>query len=152
MPLAAQETYQDTKFVDNDLKGTARYVGMVEPWRLWGPTSRPFDQSCWHRSLSFKSGDLSGGLVSQSGETTSPSFAGIDARINGNKTNASFDQIGLVYSMRSGRNSYMNFGFNYHKSRNFDQILTQPATSAMLSPNKLTAVKYPYGNDYNWNG
>ena len=28
LPLAAQETYQDTKFVDNDLNGTARYVGM----------------------------------------------------------------------------------------------------------------------------
>ena len=28
VPMAAQETYQDTKLVDNDLNGTARYVGM----------------------------------------------------------------------------------------------------------------------------
>ena len=26
--LTAQETYQDTKLIDNDLNGTARYVGM----------------------------------------------------------------------------------------------------------------------------
>ena len=28
MPMAAQETYQDTKLIGNDLNGTARYVGM----------------------------------------------------------------------------------------------------------------------------
>ena len=27
-PLYAQETYQDTKLVENELNGTARYVGM----------------------------------------------------------------------------------------------------------------------------
>ena len=28
LPLLAQETYEDTKLVDNDLNGTAKYVGM----------------------------------------------------------------------------------------------------------------------------
>lgn len=28
LSASAQETYQDTKLVDNDLNGTARYVGM----------------------------------------------------------------------------------------------------------------------------
>lgn len=28
LPILAQETYQDTKLIDNDLNGTARYVGM----------------------------------------------------------------------------------------------------------------------------
>ena len=27
-PMLAQETYQDTKFAENSLTGTARYVGM----------------------------------------------------------------------------------------------------------------------------
>ncbi len=88
--------------MDNDLNGTARYVGMGGALEAWGADiSTISNQSCWHRPLSFKSGDLVGRLVSQTGETTSPSFAGIDAHINGNKTNASFDLIGLVYSMRS---------------------------------------------------
>ena len=28
LPMAAQETYQDTKLMENELNGTARYVGM----------------------------------------------------------------------------------------------------------------------------
>ncbi len=153
LPLAAQETYQDTKFVDNDLNGTARYVGMGGAMEALGADISTISTNPAGIGL-FRSSQvtLSGGLVSQAGETTSPSFAGIDAHINGNKTNASFDQIGLVYSMRSGRNSYMNFSFNYHKSRNFDQILTAAGNLSNASQNKLTAVKYPYGNDYNWNG
>ncbi len=37
-PAWAQETYQDTKMVDNDLNGTARYVGMGGAMEPWGPT------------------------------------------------------------------------------------------------------------------
>jgi hypothetical protein len=39
------------------------------------------------------------------------------------KTNADFNQIGAVFAMQTGNNSYFNFGFNYHKRRNFNQIL-----------------------------
>lgn len=28
LPMSAQETYENTKLIDNDLNGTARYVGM----------------------------------------------------------------------------------------------------------------------------
>ena len=28
LPMLAQETYENTKLIDNDLNGTARYVGM----------------------------------------------------------------------------------------------------------------------------
>ena len=35
---------------------------------------------------------------------------------NGKKTNLSFDQIGGVYTTRTGQKSFLNFGFNYHKS------------------------------------
>lgn len=28
LPISAQETYENTKLIDNDLNGTARYVGM----------------------------------------------------------------------------------------------------------------------------
>ena len=37
-PMLAQETYQDTKFAENSLTGTARYVGMggaMEALWLW---------------------------------------------------------------------------------------------------------------------
>jgi hypothetical protein len=152
-PLAAQETYQDTKLVDNDLNGTARYVGMGGAMEALGADISTISTNPAGVGL-FRSGQvsISGGLVSQQDETTTPSFNGIYTSINGNKTNASFDQIGMVYSMPSGRNGYLNFAFNYHKSRNFDQILTAASAMSFASQNKLTALKYPLADDYNWNG
>lgn len=151
-PLAAQETYQDTKLVDNDLNGTARYVGMGGAMEALGADISTISTNPAGVGL-FRSGQVSvsGGLVSQQDETTSPSFGNIRANIKGNKTNASFDQVGLIYSMPSGRNGYLNFAFNYHKSRNFDQILTAANKLNYASQNKLTAMKYPVSNDYNWN-
>lgn len=151
-PLAAQETYQDTKLIDNDLNGTARYVGMGGAMEALGADISTISTNPAGVGL-FRSGQVSvsGGLVTQQGETTSPSFNGINANINGNKTNASFDQVGMVYSMPSGRNGYLNFAFNYHKSRNFDQILTAANKLSNASQNKLSSMKYPYAGDYNWN-
>ncbi|MBM6993610.1 MAG: hemin receptor [Prevotella sp.] len=152
-PLHAQETYQDTKVVENELNGTARYVGMGGAMEALGAdlstiSSNPAGIGLF-RSSQFA---VSGGLVSQQGETTSPSGNGISASIKGNKTNASFDQVGFVYAVRNGRNSYLNFAFNYHKSRNFDQILTAVNTLSNASQNKLTSAKYPYASEYSWNG
>ena len=152
-PLSAQETYQDTKLVDNELNGTARYVGMGGALEALGADISTVGSNPAGVGL-FRSSQvsLSGGLVSQSDATTAPSFGDIKMRINGNKTNASFDQLGLVYAMRTGQQSFLNFAFNYHKSRNFDQILNAGGILDNASQNKLTAVKYPYGSDYNWNG
>lgn len=153
LPAVAQETYQDTKLVENELNGTARYVGMGGAMEALGADLSTMSTNPAGIGL-FRSSQIavSGGLVSQQDETTKPSFGMQGMSFNGNKTNASFDQVGLVYAMRSGYKSYLNFGFNYHKSRNFDQILTAGNNLDKASQNKLTAVKYPYGSDYNWNG
>ncbi len=152
-PAAAQETYQDTKLVQNELNGTARYVGMGGALEALGAdistiSSNPAGLGLFRRSQAV----VSGGLVSQSDAETSLSRNGTSIDFDGNKTNASFDQIGFVYATRTGQNGYMNFGFNYHKSRNFDQILSVANGLNAASQNKLTAVKWPYGSDYNWNG
>lgn len=153
LPAVAQETYQDTKLVENELNGTARYVGMGGAMEALGADLSTMGTNPAGIGL-FRSSQVavSGGLVSQQDETTNPVFKGQELLFKGNKTNASFDQIGLVYAMRTGYNNFLNFGFNYHKSRNFDQILTAGNSLDKASQNKLTAVKYPYGSDYNWNG
>lgn len=153
VPLSAQETYQDTKLVDSELNGTARYVGMGGAMEALGADISTIGSNPAGIGL-FRSSQvsLSGGFVAQKDATTSPSFGGINARIDGNKTNASFDQVGLVYAFRTSQSSFLNFAFNYHKSRNFDQILTAGGVLNKASQNKLTAMKYPYGTDYNWNG
>ncbi len=152
-PLSAQETYQDTKLVQSDLNGTARYVGMGGAMEALGAdistiTSNPAGIGLFRSSQVT----VSGGLVSQSDAETSLSRGGTSISFDGNKTNASFDQVGFVYATPMSRNSYLNFAFNYHKSRNFDQILSAASGLSNASQNKLTSVKYPYGTDYNWNG
>ena len=129
----AQETYENTKLIDNDLNGTARYVSMGGAMEALGAdisviNSNPAGIGLFRRS----SGSVSFGLVSQDGAS---SFK------YGNKTNASFDQAGFVYSLRDGRRTFINFGFNYHKSKNFDYILN--ATSALngASQHKLSYMK-----------
>lgn len=151
-PSLAQETYQDTKLIDNELNGTARYVGMGGAMEALGADISTIGSNPAGIGL-FRSSQaaISGGLVSQGDATTQPAFGGISAKIDGNKTNASFDQLGFVYVMRTGESNFVNFAFNYHKSRNFDQLLTAGGQLDKASQNKLTAMKYPYGNDYNWN-
>lgn len=129
----AQETYENTKLIDNDLNGTARYVGMGGAMEALGAdisviNSNPAGIGLFRRS----SGSVSFGLVSQDGAS---SFK------YGNKTNASFDQAGFVYSLRDGRRTFINFGFNYHKSKNFDYILNAASGLNGASQHKLSYMK-----------
>lgn len=129
----AQETYENTKLIDNDLNGTARYVGMGGAMEALGAdisviNSNPAGIGLFRRS----SGSVSFGLVSQDGAS---SFK------YGNKTNASFDQAGFVYSLRDGRRTFINFGFNYHKSKNFDCILNAASGLNGASQHKLSYMK-----------
>ena len=136
MPVLAQETYENAKVAAEDLNGTARYVGMGGAMEALGADistigTNPAGIGLFRRSTM----GLSFGLVSQQ------DAADFSA---GNKTNMSFDQIGFVYSSRSG-GSFLNFGFNYHKSRNFDYILSAADKLNNASQNKLTYAKQKNG-------
>ena len=68
---------------------------------------------------------------------------------NGKKTNLSFDQIGGVYTTRTGQKSFLNFGFNYHKSKNFDYILNAAGSLNGSSQNKQSYIKGILGDENN---
>ena len=133
MPAAAQETYENAKIAQEDLNGTARYVGMGGAMEALGAdistiSSNPAGIGMFrHSNVS-----LSMGLVTQEGAQNA---------VGGSKTNASFDQLGFVYSYRSGKTSYVNVALNYHKSRNFDMILSAANQLGNASLNKLTWAK-----------
>ena len=134
LPAMAQETYENTKLVDNDLNGTARYVGMGGAMEALGADISTMGTNPAGIGLFRKSkAELSFGLVSQQDATKFNTLG---------KTNASFDQIGFVYVLNKTSNSGFNIGFNYHKSRNFDQILSAVNTLNNASQNKLTYQKY----------
>lgn len=133
VPLFSQETYENANIATEDLNGTARYVGMGGAMDALGAdistiATNPAGIGLFRHSVA----NVSFGFVSQQGASD---FAGA------NKTNMSFDQAGFVYSRRTGRNSFMNLAFNYHKSRNFDYILSAADALNNASQNKLSYMK-----------
>lgn len=154
LPLSAQETYQSTKLIGNDLNGTARYVGMGGAMEALGAdlstmSTNPAGIGLFRRSQAA----ISGGFVAQSGEDKTFSIGNDHGSIDGNNTNGSLDQVGFVWAQRVGSKSFLNLGFGYRKSRNFDQILTAVNGLHNASLNKLTAMKYNEGLQGDaWNG
>ena len=134
LSASAQETYENAKLVNQDLNGTARYVGMGGAMGALGAdlstiSSNPAGVGLFRHSAA----NVSFGVVSQE---EGKSFA------NGHKTNMSFDQVGFVLSRRTGSSSFLNLAFNYHKSKNFDYILSAAGSlNGNSSQNKLSYIK-----------
>jgi hypothetical protein len=113
--VLAQDAYDAANIATEDLNGTARYVGMGGALDALGADisttgSNPAGVGLFRHSEAR----MTMGVVTQQ-----------DAkRANGiNPTSVSFDQIGFVWANQISPTSYVNFAFNYHKSRNFKQIL-----------------------------
>ena len=134
LSAAAQETYVNAELATGDLNGTARYVGMGGAMDALGADistigTNPAGIGLFRHSTAT----ASFGFVSQEG---AKAFA------DANKTNMSFDQIGFVYAMRTSSRSFINFAFNYHKSRNFNYILNAAGNvGADASQNKMSYNK-----------
>ncbi len=134
MPMAAQETYENANIATEDLNGTARYVGMGGAMEALGADistigTNPAGIGLFRHTMASTS--LSG-LELQDAEDFSI----------GKKTKVSFDQIGFVYAHRSGERSFLNFAFNYHKSRNFNDLTDVSDRLDRASQNKLSFNKW----------
>lgn len=133
MPMAAQETYENVEITAEDLNGTARYVGMGGAMEALGA------------DISTIATNPAGiGLFRHTTASTSLSvnmLQGADDFGVSKKTKVSFDQIGFVYAHRSGENSFLNFAFNYHKSRNLNDLLSVEDRLGNASQNKLSYAK-----------
>ena len=135
--VSAQETYDNAQLATKDLNGTARYVGMGGAMEALGADLSTIGTNPAGIGM-FRRGMVAGSFGFNT-LSDAKSFG------NANKTNMSFDQAGFVYSMRSGRHSMLNFGFNYTKSKNFDQIFTAAGRLNNASQNKLSAMKNANG-------
>ncbi len=133
LPVCAQETYENARLAGRDLNGTARYVGMGGAMEALGADistirTNPAGIGLFRHSKGF----VSFGMVSQD---DAKKFA------DGKPTVMSFDQAGFVFSLHSSGRSYVNFAFNYSKSRNFNQILSAASHLDGASQNKLSFLK-----------
>lgn len=139
--MMAQETYENAKIATEDLNGTARYVGMGGAMEALGADistigTNPAGIGMFRKGMA----SVSFGVNSQE---DAPSMYGAS------KTKMSFDQAGFVYSMRTDVDSWLNFGFNFHKGTNFNYILGAADRLNHASQNKLTYAKAKNGLLYN---
>lgn len=128
----AQETYESAQIATEDLNGTARYVGMGGAMEALGAdistiSTNPAGLGMFRRSWAGMSFSLS-------------SIPQQENLPNTSKTVMGFDQIGFVVATRTGENSYLNFAANYHKSRNFNQILPAIGALTEASMNKHSYI------------
>ena len=133
----AQETYLNANLLKPELTGTARYVGMGGAMEALGAdistiSSNPAGIGMFRHSTA----NVSFGVITQQ---DAPS---ID---NWNKTHMSFDQAGFVYSMRTGRSSFLNVAFNYTKERDFN-LITNPSGSTNGGSQNLVTANKGYNN------
>lgn len=135
--VMAQETYENAKLVTPDLNGTARYVGMGGAMEALGADISTMGTNPAGIGMFRKSNaSLSFGTVTQQ---DAPDIYGAS------KTKMSFDQAGFVYTMRTDVDSWINFGFNFHKNTNFNYILSVADGLQNASQNKLTYAKAKNG-------
>ena len=121
MAANAQNAYDAERILGNELNGTARFVGMGGAMSALGG------------DISVMGTNPAGiGIFRRNDASVSFGFnsTGTESRFNGtsmkeDKTRASLDQLGFVYTHKIGNNTslrYVNFGFNYHKSKNFNRL------------------------------
>lgn len=157
VPAMAQETYESANVATQDLNGTARYVGMGGAMEALGADistigTNPAGIGMFRHSM--VSGTM--GFVGTKGASQG---AANELNMQNSKTVASFDQIGFVVSTKTSNDNFVNFGFNYHKGRNFNQIMSLTGNLNGASQNKLSyqkgyigsSVKGGFSPDVNYN-
>lgn len=135
----AQETYENAQLATEDLNGTARYVGMGGAMEALGAdittiNTNPAGVGMFRHSWL----GVSAGFTSQQGDNVMSSLMAND----GKKTNADLNQVGFVFAMPTGNNSNINMAVNYHRSRNFNQIINAVGAlnDASASKRALTSM------------
>ncbi len=114
------------------LNGTARFVGMGGAMGALGGDISVISSNPAGIGI-FRSNDVSISFGFNNTSTKS-NFSGVS--MNENKTRVLFDQIGFVYSNKIGNNTslrFVNFGFNYHKSKNFNRLFSMGGALDNLS-------------------
>ena len=134
----AQETYESAQLATQDLNGTARYVGMGGAMEALGAdistiNTNPAGIGLFRRAWI----GASGGVTIQNDDKNKTTMLG---KGDNRKANADLNQVGFIYASRFGANSYFNIGFNYQKSRNFNQIASAVGSLSDASANKLTYI------------
>ncbi len=116
----AQTQYDAARLTGNELNGTARFVGMGGAMGALGGDISVIGSNPAGIGI-YRSNDVA---LSFGFNHTQAKSHFMGTAMDDNRNRASFDQAGFVYSAKIGNNTplrYVNFAFNYHKSRNFNR-------------------------------
>lgn len=149
----AQTQYETARLTGSELNGTARFVGMGGAMGALGADISTMNTNPAGVGL-YRSSEISTSFGFNNTQTKSGTY-------DSDRTRWSWDQLGFVYSYKIGNQTdlrYVNFGFNYHKSKNFNRAfaaeqglngLSQTQQMANMV-NHLTAAEiddvYNYGD------
>lgn len=121
VPAAAQFSYDAAQVSGKELNGTARFVGMGGAMSALGGDLSVMRSNPAGIGI-YRSHDLA---LSFGFNNTQNSATFNEVNMTQNRNRASFDQVGFVYSNHIGNKTalrFVNFGFNYHKSKNFNKL------------------------------
>lgn len=129
----AQETYENTKIMQNDLNGTARYVGMGGAMESLGAdlstiSTNPAGLSLYRRSVVA----TSLGVRSQTNNNT---------QHDNSNTRFTFDQIGGAYVWHSSNISRIGVAFNYRNRSDLNSLFFAAGSLGDGTQNKLSYMK-----------
>ena len=137
--IQAQTLYDASRLLDNDLNGTARFVGMGGAMGALGGDistmgTNPAGIGIYRSndamiSFGFKSLNTESKLGSSTNET--------------DKFRGSFDNLGFVFSNKIGNRTalkYVNFGFNYHKAKSFDKDMVMGGAFSTLKNGEMITM------------
>ncbi len=119
----AQNAYDAERLLGGDLNGTARFIGMGGAMGALGGDMSVMGTNPAGLGI-YRSNDVSVSFGFNNTGTES-SFNGTSMKED--RTRASFDQIGFVYTNKIGNETslrFVNFGFNYHKNKNFNRLFS----------------------------
>lgn len=139
LTAAAQDTYENARLLGSDLNGTARYVGMGGALDALGADISTIGTNPAGIGI-FRHSYIGGSF----GIITQQDAVRFD---QSRKTNLSFDQLGFVWSnvLDDDDDTYLNIAFNYHKSRNFNQILSAANQMHRYNGEGASLGKLAYG-------
>ncbi len=144
----AQNQYDALRFLQRDLNGTARFVGMGGAMSALGADLSTISTNPAGIGL-YRSNDvsLSFGWNSNQAKTD---WAGTNITQKSDKM--SFDQVGFVWTTKIGNKTdlrFMNFAFNYQKRANFTrEFYAKGGLTRQSLTNQMADMLWYAGNGY----
>lgn len=144
----AQTIYDGVKFAQKDLNGTARFVGMGGAMSALGGDISTMGTNPAGIGI-YRSNDVMTSF-SVSAFGSESDYKGSKLSLNNNRW--SFDNIGLVFATKIGNQTplrYVNFGFNYHKTKSLYKNLNMEGLINMAPGGGIVTQSYQMANQAN---